>query len=267
MKIMDKNHWLDDTIQHIKDQIHHNYLHQSIGAPIIDEDRLSLFILPFKINGEYTALDRSYVSSATLIQTALDTHELVSKEKKGLLRIRQLTVLAGDCYSGLYYRTLAQISDVALIRRIAHAIQEINENKIELTAKPFSTIEEFIYSLSKVESAIITQLFEHYGFENYISLTQDVLVLNRLMREKILYLEDQPSIVFAFLANEIESDVSIQYRETKLWELYHELINQKKEQIIQKLSMLSIPIEALSGSVSAVLQSFSERPKIYAEEG
>ncbi|MEW9500215.1 heptaprenyl diphosphate synthase component 1 [Jeotgalibacillus marinus] len=267
MKINDNNRWIEDTLQHIKDQIHHSYLHQSIGAPIIDEDRLSLLIFPFQINGSYTELDRSYVTSATLIQTALDTHELVSKEQKDLLRVRQLTVLAGDYYSGLYYRILAKIPDVALIRCIAHAIQEINEHKIELTLRSFSSKEDFIYSLMKIESAIITQLFKHQGFKQFITLAEDVLVLNRLVREKECYLKNEPAILFAFLNNELPLNASSQVREQQLWRSYQGLVDQKKEQIVHKLSKLSIPLETLSGSISSVLQSSSERPKIYAEEG
>lgn len=267
MDVSRSERWMEDTLQHINNQIHHKYLHDAIGAPVIDEDRLSMLLFPFHISGKYSELDQSYVSTATLIQTALDTHEKVSNKQDDSLRIRQLTVLAGDFYSGLYYRILARIPDVKLIRSIAHAIQEINEHKIDLTSRSLLTVEDIIFSLTKIESAIVAQLFNHIGFERYIPLAEDLLVLNRLQREKEFFASRKFSILFSNLDRVLPKTSSSLYREKQLLDSHLELVFEMKQKIMRKLKDLDIPFNFIRGSIFSHLESITERPKIYAEEG
>ncbi|TDL34730.1 hypothetical protein E2R51_03140 [Jeotgalibacillus sp. S-D1] len=266
MNVKDTNRWMEETLQHINNQIHHPYLHDSIGAPDFDENRLSLLLFPYQIRGNYSVQDKSYVSTAMLIQTALDTHEKVSDDQTGSLRIRQLTVLAGDFYSGLYYRTLAQMPDIELIRRIAHAIQEINEHKIDITSNMPALIDSVIFSLTKIESAIITELFKHNGFDEYVILAEDLLVLHRLIKEEIQYSSSGTSILFSHLERTLPKTTSL-FREKQLMDLYFDLVLHKKEQIFRRLDELNIPVNSLKGPIFSVLHSSIERPKIYAEEG
>ncbi|KIL48065.1 heptaprenyl diphosphate synthase component 1 [Jeotgalibacillus campisalis] len=257
--------WMEETLQYIKEQLHHSYLHNAIGAPEIDEKRLSLLLLPFQITGSYSELDKAYVSTAMLIQTALDTHEKVSVQETDSLKHRQLTVLAGDFYSGLYYRILAQIPDIPLIRRIAHAIQEINEHKIDITSKKLDKVEDILFSLMKIESAIITQVFAHRGFDKYISLAEDLLVLNRLAREKDQFSSDEHSIFFQQLAK-ISSSAPQMYHNDDL-DTHYNLFTQTKNQIASKIKELEIPFESLKGSVFIPFFEAAVQPKIYVEEG
>ncbi|WP_167578572.1 heptaprenyl diphosphate synthase component 1 [Jeotgalibacillus proteolyticus] len=267
MNSIDNSLWVDDTLLHIEKQIHHSYLHNSIGAPDIDANRLSLLLLPFQYREKYSELDRSYVSTAMLIQTALDTHEKVSKDESGSLRLRQLTVLAGDYYSGLYYQILSQIPDVKLIRRIAHAIQEINEHKINIMSKNLSLLEDLLSSLKKIESAIISQVFIHKGFEDFVPVAEDMLVLNRLIQEESLYSSGEDSILFSYLARMIPSKTPSVYQEKHLLDLYRDLVGKRQKQIVQKLKELGIPFESLKGSLFAILSPIAVDPKIFVEEG
>ncbi|MDG5470650.1 heptaprenyl diphosphate synthase component 1 [Jeotgalibacillus sp. ET6] len=257
--------WMEETLQYINKQLHHSYLHNAIGAPEIDEKRLSLLLLPFQLTGSYSELDKSYVSTAMLIQTALDTHEKVSINESDSLKQRQLTVLAGDFYSGLYYRILAQIPDIPLIRRIAHAIQEINEHKIDITSKKINKIEDILISLTKIESAIITQVFAHRGFEKYITLAEDLLVLNRLTREKDQFLSGEHSILFHQLAK-FSSTVPPVYPK-KDFDTHDHLLTQKKNLIASKINELGIPFDSLKGSVFIPFFESAVQSKIYVEEG
>ncbi|KIL44205.1 heptaprenyl diphosphate synthase component 1 [Jeotgalibacillus soli] len=268
MKTNEINHWMEETLQYIEDQIRHGYLQQSIGAPLIDKDRLFLLIFPYQMIGSFTDLDRSYVSTAMLIQTALDTHEKVSKEQQDLLRVRQLTVLAGDYYSGLYYQILAKIPDIKLIRSIAHAIQEINEQKIELASLNMTSLEEFITSLKKIESAIITKFYKHRGLEQFSHIAEDLLVLKRLIGEQRLYEHGEYSILFSFLRNYLaqQGDRTTSV-EGKVWDYYAKAVDELKESLEQKLRLLPDHIQSAIPSLFTLLHSSPERPKIYAEEG
>src|SRR5574339_191225 len=96
----------------ITNRISHPYLKQFIQTPNIDEDKLLLIISMLDQHGLTKLEMKDFVVTTILIQIALDTHELVSNttnpiEKESSLKSRQLTVLAGDYFSGLYYKILA----------------------------------------------------------------------------------------------------------------------------------------------------------------
>ena len=68
---------------------------------------LFLFQLMDHLELSYSEM-QNYALSTMLIQIALDTHEHISNESVEE-KNRQLTVLAGDYFSGLYYKLLADI--------------------------------------------------------------------------------------------------------------------------------------------------------------
>lgn len=72
----------------------------------------------------------------SLIQLALDTHEMVSvsnevKEKKAV-RSRQLKVLAGDYFSSRFYQLLSLAGQVDMVKQLSGAICEVNRLKMTL---------------------------------------------------------------------------------------------------------------------------------------
>ena len=100
-----------------------------------------------------------YVVTIMLVQIALDTHERVSnkagEEEIEFHKCRQLTVLAGDYYSGLYYYLLSMNRDIVLIRALAEGIKEINEHKIMLYQKAHETTDDIMKSIATIESALL----------------------------------------------------------------------------------------------------------------
>ncbi|KIL48936.1 hypothetical protein KP77_21470 [Jeotgalibacillus alimentarius] len=250
--------WMSQTVQHILDQIHHPYLHASIGQPEIDMERLSLLLLPFYLKNKYTNLDQSYVSTAILIQQALDTHEKVSITGESH-RIKQLTVLAGDYYSGLYYKILSGIPDIELIRKIAFSIEEINEHKIEITSAHALTEDEFLNSLTKIESSIITSLFRHLGYDEMVPLAEKLLLANRLKQEERSFAQGDDSSLFYFFKHGKHHIKTSDYMTA-----YKRLIKRISGEIEYLARELNLPSTTKN---LPIFSSFYEKSIIYAEEG
>ncbi|GER66027.1 hypothetical protein BpJC4_04980 [Weizmannia acidilactici] len=167
----------------IEQEVAHDYLNQYIDAPYIDEDRILL--LTTSLAGQpYSENEvKQFVATAMLIQIALDTHEKVTNvnEKQ---RNRQLTVLAGDYFSSLYYKLLAGVRNVKLVGVLAEGIKSVNEYKVMLYRLDDSDAETFVGHLKKTESGIITKFMQFFNSQPLIRLSEELLLFNRLLREK-----------------------------------------------------------------------------------
>jgi len=109
--------------EQLEQKVFHPYLLNYIQTPMVDEDKLLLLISIMDQLGLSGKEMKNYALPTMLVQIALDTHENVSNQDASeqddtQLQSRQLTVLAGDYYSGLYYALLAEINDVLMIRAL-----------------------------------------------------------------------------------------------------------------------------------------------------
>lgn len=103
------------------------------------------------------SLRELYVVVTSLVQVALDTHEMVSvsneaKEKK-TVRSRQLKVLAGDYFSSRFYYLLSHAGQVDMVRQLSAAICEVNRLKMTfymLVKQLKLTADEYIQEKVKI---------------------------------------------------------------------------------------------------------------------
>jgi heptaprenyl diphosphate synthase len=108
--------------------------------------------------------------ATTLMQVALDTHDMVSNPEAGVRgrgdRKTQLRVLAGDYFSSRFYQLLAQAGQIDWVARLSDAICEINRLKVSLYMKMKQlklTAEEYLKSSVQIKSALFmafTHAFE-----------------------------------------------------------------------------------------------------------
>jgi len=202
--------------QLIETKAHHSYLQKYIEEPFVDEDKL---LLLWGLFNELEISDNErnhYMLSTMLVQIALDTHEKVSNTNvmgsPGLLKNRQLTVLAGDYYSGLYYQVLAEVGNINMIRALSSAVKKINDHKILLYQYTLNNIPALLNSFRAVEASLIYKIAEYYQKPVWMDGAENLLLLKRLYREKEQYRETGQSllvegirlILFPHIAMEVE---------------------------------------------------------------
>jgi heptaprenyl diphosphate synthase len=202
--LLNKNTSLSEMKDLITTNAFHPFLLDSLETPKIDEDKLLLLMSLFNQLEITEEEQKSYISSTMLVQMALDTHENVNEvandaDREDCLRGLQLTVLAGDYYSGLYYQLLAKAGSVSLIRVLASAIKEINEHKILLYQKSMEELSTVLDSIRTIEAALIRNIADCFNVIGWKELSSEMLLLNRLHIEKKQYLEGGHSIIFEIL--------------------------------------------------------------------
>jgi heptaprenyl diphosphate synthase len=182
----------------IETKISYPFINKYIETPKIDEDRLILLYLIFNDLQLSSKEVERYTITSMLVQMALDTHETVSnsvpQEKPDLLKYRQLTVLAGDYYSSLYYYLLADIDDINFIRILAEAIKDINENKIIFYQKDASQFDKFIRTIELIESSVFRKVTEFFELPSWNELTSKILLLKRLLLERETFIAEGNSL-------------------------------------------------------------------------
>ncbi|GKU81009.1 heptaprenyl diphosphate synthase component 1 [Niallia sp. NCCP-28] len=258
---------IDQIKEKILQKISHTYLFQHIQKPVIDDERL-LLILSILKEAKLSDKDiEKYTITTMLIQIALDTHELITNESqsKDLEKNRQLTVLAGDFYSGHYFQLLAEAEDIHMIKILAEAIKEINEQKIALYQKAAANIDELVKSIVIVEYALVDKLIAAFHMEAWKNLSSFLLLIKRLLKEKNTYNETGSSLV-------IDNFASEKWKEKKKTGSSSELILGKcLEEACSRLqkAMKSAPIcinNLLLEKIQLLLNECQQQ-QMYVEEG
>lgn len=173
---------IQEVIAEIHSKMSHSFLNKHIDIIEIDSIELQLLVfilLEMECSHEQVV---HYATTIALIQIALDTHEGISNQETTRIH-KQLTVLAGDYYSGWYYQLLAESNDVQLIRVLSEGIKEINELKIKLFVSGCTDVVEMLECLKQIEISLIKKLCQHFGYQLYIEEITEIFLLNRLQAE------------------------------------------------------------------------------------
>ncbi|MBM7584352.1 heptaprenyl diphosphate synthase [Bacillus pakistanensis] len=268
--------WFQQTStikQYLEHKLTHSYLKKYIENPHIDEERISFLLLPFYEEKHNERDIVKVISTVMLIQIALDTHEKVTNSNTDPLKERQLTVLAGDYFSGLYYKILADIDNVKLIRSLAEGTKLVNEHKIAVYKSEKNTLDGIITSIKKVESSIISKFYSFYQQEYWQELMEEFLLLRRLLAEKKLFENGSPSLLFESIKKVTFPNISEEKYLTKdqskyLISICEDYISKVKKTLLNILEDIVIPVEIIESEIRILIQSPHHlRTKIYAEEG
>ncbi|MCP8616704.1 heptaprenyl diphosphate synthase component 1 [Salirhabdus salicampi] len=179
---------IHNEIYEIKQKIHgrinHPYMSEKVDQPSISEDKI--FFLKLFIEESIKGVDykETYLVATMLMQIAMDTHDQVPEQLASeAFHKQQLTVLAGDLYSGLFYEGLAQLEDVSLIQALAGAVREMNERKMTVYHNQFHKLEDLLCEVREIESMLIKKVAEYFQMPDIVEIMSDWLLIKRLQVE------------------------------------------------------------------------------------
>src|SRR5690606_4347590 len=194
----------DELKRMIRQKMRCTYVEKYIQKPFIDDNKLILLSYIYKDIDIPESLKRRYITTIMLVQIALDTHELIpNNDHIEMSEIeKQLSVLVGDYYSGLYYLLLSEIEDIQMIKTLANAIQHINEQKMKLFYEDVSSLEELLATIKSIETTLFTQVARSVDKEHlFIPIMNEILFIQKLMKEKSLIHEGELSYITSYVKN------------------------------------------------------------------
>ncbi|WP_100407205.1 heptaprenyl diphosphate synthase component 1 [Bacillus solitudinis] len=241
--------------------IKHPYLQKYIAEPKVDEDKLHF--LYAMLGDRLPKKDIKVFSlAALLVYAALDVHESVSLHKidtDSVRKNRQLTVLAGDYYSSLYYYLLAEGDYIPMIRVYSHSIQQINELKMNVYEKSSLSYDETQEHVTTIESILMQNIAEHYKLPVWKEVLKDFFYLKRLLFEKNEWIEGRKlPIIHSIIRETSHVDDVLEYCEEK--------IEHVKDRLLKTGRDLNIFEGFLIEHVDRLIGSSAYKEKV-AEEG
>lgn len=220
-----------ETIEQLKSKILMNVRHRTLrihaGNPSLREDRLFFLMLPFLNGNEWDYDHEQSAIAVAFIYSALAAHDQI-KEVNATSKSQQLTVLAGDYYSGLYYQLLAKQSNIELIRVLSSGIKHISEKKTSVYDDVKQSFEAWIKTLQTIESLSIEQFYTHYDFKKYVPFVRRGLLIQRITDELELVRQGKES---RFQESLTESEREFDFPQPWLVLLNQELAKQKAKMV------------------------------------
>ncbi|MGE8001778.1 heptaprenyl diphosphate synthase component 1 [Lysinibacillus sp. NPDC093190] len=240
--------YIQNSIAQLKTEIfmdvRHRTLQKYTGLPVLDENQLFYLLVPFLNGEEWQQEEREAAITVGIVYAALAAHDHI-KELHATSKEQQLTVLAGDFYSGRYYEILAMSGNVALIRNLSQGIVARCEHQIKVYEAEKRSIEQWFASITNIESGLISKFFELYSFSDYIPIMEKSLLILRLERELATYQRGQVSLMSRVL------EESARYAGAIYGNVIQDKIVQLKTELLQEIEDASF----LQGDVKQALQA------------
>lgn len=272
IKLLDIRQKFTNIREQVEKRVCDSYLLKYIEIPIIDEDKLLILVsIMDRLELSYSDM-QNYALSTMLIQIALDTHEHISDASVDE-KNRQLTVLAGDYFSGLYYKLLADSEDILMIKALSRGIKEVNENKISVYQNDILAIEELMTSMRLIESSLLVHLSEYFKVDLWNEFLENLLLFKRLLHEKSQFLQTGNSVLFealksiAFPINNNKAKELSREQQNHLFLCCDHHLERSKKVIEKGLEQLPYLNELLEKRIISILSQYQPNAKTFVEEG
>lgn len=186
---------LEPIVADIMEQGSYPYIEKYIGKPSVP---IFFVQMVYSIMRSYSLPAERihhYCVATAFLQMGIDTHEQVSTGEETTFfgkRSRQLMVLAGDYFSALFYRIMAEQGETKAIIRLSKAVCDINEAKIDLYSlrNKKNTLRSPTALLRRVQGNLVTAVADLFhpveeGENPWVPFAENVMVLDYLLEDKV----------------------------------------------------------------------------------
>lgn len=244
----------------------HDMISNNMEMPVFPDIRIRLLSVFLDKNPVVKRNSELYSLATSLVQMALDTHDLIdpSDETKPEreMRTRQVNVLAGDFFSSRFYQLLAQAGEVDMIQQLSDAVAEVNRLKMNMYMRMkqlLVTTDEYMSTLVQLKTELFTafnqfvdDVNKKYWPELLQAFTLCEIVREEMSRENDLHTFEGSWAYWHILQEGVEEDQTL-LRENKiedrhvktLWTKYniHNLLLDKLRHTVTDIqSMLREPV-------------------------
>ncbi|HSJ38517.1 MAG TPA: heptaprenyl diphosphate synthase component 1 [Planococcus sp. (in: firmicutes)] len=150
--------------------LHQRTLEKYTAGPSIDRARLFFLLLPFFDGKQWSEDVEDSAKTVAIVYAALHAHDQV-KEDSPISKSQQLTVLAGDFYSGIYYQMLSNTNNIKLIQLLASGIIAVSEKKATLFEKTAMSAAGVESAAEVIETRLLSIFYDHYGYSQYKAIS------------------------------------------------------------------------------------------------
>lgn len=272
IKLPDIRQKFTDIKEQVEQRVFHPYLLKYIEAPVIDEDKLLILVsIMDRLELSYNEM-KNYAMTTMLIQIALDTHEHVSNTAVEEIN-RQLTVLAGDYYSGLYYKLLAESEDINMIKELSKGIKEVNENKISVYQKELNGIDKLMISIKKIESSLLVKFSDCFKVDLWNEFIATFFFFKRLLHEKKIFMKTGSSIVFQAMSDITTTNKNLSTKKLSdkqqrdLLVICDRYLDSSKQFLLKGMNQLPYLNDMLEARITSIISEHQPIVKTLVEEG
>ncbi|MBS4199508.1 heptaprenyl diphosphate synthase component 1 [Bacillus sp. FJAT-49732] len=247
---------VDSIKRKLQQTCSHHFLYKHIEPPELDVDQIHLMAYSLRDSSLSAEECEIYIIATMLANLALETHENVSNPNISM-KARQLTVLAGDYYSGMYYNLLSELQNIELIKALASAIKTINEHKINIIHFTSENLNSYLNSVKKVESGLLEQFCVHFQTPSkYINFFTEFLFFKRVAKELKWLINGKFSLIMDGLKNLYrQNSTELSLEEEK--KILFDILNESKKKLDDMMkdmkflpSFVHMRIDELAGSLN-----------------
>ncbi|HSI65850.1 MAG TPA: heptaprenyl diphosphate synthase component 1 [Planococcus sp. (in: firmicutes)] len=193
----------------VRNAVKQRTLEKFMGGPSIERARLFFLLLPLFDNKQWSGEIEVSAKTVSIVYAALNAHDKI-KEEPSISKKQQLTVLAGDFYSGIYYQMLTNLKNLKLTSGLARSITRVSEEKTSFHDTSLRSVLDVEDAIQIIESDLLVTFYEYYGFTEYRALAETVLKYNRYYEELQFLKANEPTQVLRLLSDSLISPFHIE---------------------------------------------------------